>query len=195
VQEAAVDPGEAVARHYGNPRLERTILDQLRGTGSDPDRLEPAELAGVDQLHIGGTGAVVELARGAGIGRGARVLDLRCGLGGPARIFADQFGATVHGVDLTPSFVCAAESLTRWTGLSGRVSFSTGSALRLTFGPAEFDVATLVYVGMNIADKDALFAQAHRVLRPGGVFAIYDIMRTKLAVGLLPTGLQKTPRI
>jgi ubiquinone/menaquinone biosynthesis C-methylase UbiE len=113
----------------------------------------------------------------------------------PAWIFADQFGATVHGVDLTPSFVCAAESLTRWTGLSGRVSFSTGSALRLTFGAAESDVATLVHVGMNIADKDALFAQAHRVLRPGGVFAIYDIMRTKLAVGLLPTGLQKTPRI
>jgi MPBQ/MSBQ methyltransferase len=173
-----MDPEEAVARHYGNPRLERIILDQLRATGSDPDRLEPAELASVDQLHIGGTEAVEELARGAGIRSGTRVLDLGSGLGGPARLFAHRFGATVHGVDVTPSFVETAASLTRRTGLSGRVSFSTGSALRLDFAPGEFDVATLVHVGMNIEDKDTLFAQAHRVLRPGGMFAIYDIMRT-----------------
>jgi SAM-dependent methyltransferase len=63
-------------------------------------------------------------------------------------------------------------------GLAGQVDFRAGSATALPFADASFDAATLLHVGMNIADKPALFAGLARVLRPGGVFAIYDVMRT-----------------
>ncbi|NKX56222.1 class I SAM-dependent methyltransferase [Arthrobacter mobilis] len=173
-----MDVEAAVARHYGNPQLERIILDRLRAVGYDPDRLEAADLEALDHFHIGGADATRELARAAGIRPGAKVLDVGSGIGGPARMFAGEFGATVHGLDLTPSFVQVAVSLTRRTRQSHRVSFSIGSALRPGFGAAEFDVAMLLHVGMNIADKDSLFAQLHRVLKPGGRLVVYDIMRT-----------------
>jgi SAM-dependent methyltransferase len=171
-----MDTDSTVVRHYSIGDLEEKILTGLRAMGRDPDRISPEDLAGVDEFHIGGVQAAVELARGAGIGARTRVLDLGCGIGGPARLFAHEFGAQVHGVDVTPEFVDVAESLTRRCGLSDQVSFSRASALDLPLGADEFDVATLLHVGMNIDDKAALFAEAARVLKPGGVFAIFDIM-------------------
>ena len=50
------------------------------------------------------------------------------------------------------------------------------SALDMPFANGAFDFAYMMHVGMNIADKPALFAEVHRVLRPGGKFGIYDVM-------------------
>jgi hypothetical protein len=46
----------------------------------------------------------------------------------------------------------------------------------LPFGAATFDAATLIHVGMNIADKARLFAEARRVLKPGAPFCVYEVM-------------------
>src|SRR3546814_19108763 len=62
-------------------------------------------------------------------------------------------------------------------GQADRVAFRAGSALDLPFEAASFDAATLLHVGMNIPDKDRLCAEAARVLKPGGVFGVYDVMR------------------
>ncbi|HEV7849563.1 MAG TPA: methyltransferase domain-containing protein [Mycetocola sp.] len=168
----------AVAQHYRNPELESSILGALQRTGHDPEHLEPDDLLAVDQFHIGGVQAARDVAIGAGIGPTRVVLDIGSGLGGPARLFAHHFGATVVGVDLTPEFVETATSLTRRAGLSDRVRFVEGSALDLPFTANEFDVATLLHVGMNIQDKPAMFRSAARALKPGGMFAVYDVMRT-----------------
>ena len=171
-------PETAVADHYGNPELEKAILDALARTGHDPDQLEPDDLLAVDEFHIGGVQATRDLAVAAGITTGTEVLDIGSGIGGPARLFAHHFGATVVGVDLTPEFVRTATSLTARAGLTDSVAFVEGSGLRLPFAEDEFDVATLLHVGMNIADKPAVFAEVARVLKPGGVFAVNDIMLT-----------------
>src|SRR3546814_3455016 len=105
------------------------------------------------------------------------LLDIGCGLGGAARHFARACGCTVTGVDLTPEYVAVAEALTRMVGQADRVAFRAGSALDLPFEAASFDAATLLHVGMNIPDKDRLCAEAARVLKPGGVFGVYDGMR------------------
>lgn len=178
-----MDTEDAVSRHYSNPSLEELIVAKLLEAGKNPDRLAAQDLSAVDEFHIGGLEATREIAAAAGIGSGSRVLDLGSGLGGPARLFASEFGATVHGVDLTPDFVRAATSLTRRTGLDNQVTFGQGSVLQLGSVPGPFDVATLLHVGMNIADKAALFQEAASVLKPGGIFAIYDIM----AVGTQPS--------
>lgn len=168
---------DAVARHYANPALESSILNALRETGHDPDNLDPDDLLLADQFHIGGAQAARDVAVAAGIIPGCAVLDIGCGIGGPARFFAHHFGATVVGVDVTPEFVSTATRLSAGAGLADTVAFVEGNALDLTFADDEFDVATLLHVGMNIADKGALARHVARVLRPGGVFAVYDVMR------------------
>ncbi|MBG6239283.1 SAM-dependent methyltransferase [Mycetocola sp. CAN_C7] len=173
---SGMDP--AVARHYGNPQLEVAILGALTATGRDIDHLQPDDLLTVDEFHIGGVQSARDLALAAGITAGSRVLDVGSGIGGPARLFASHYGATVVGVDVTPEFVRTAASLTERTGLADQVAFVDASALNLPFADEEFDVATLLHVGMNIADKGTAFAEVARVLRPGGVFAIYDVMRS-----------------
>ena len=171
-------PETAVADHYRNPGLEQSILDALERTGHDPDQIEPDDLLAVDELHVGGVQATRDVAVAAGITSGTEVLDIGSGIGGPARLFAHHFGATVVGVDVTPEFVRTATSLTARAGLSHSVAFVEGSGLHLPFAEDEFDVATLLHVGMNIADKPAVFAEVARVLKPGGIFAVYDIMVT-----------------
>lgn len=170
---------ESVAAHYGRDNVEELLLGVISSAGGNPERFAPSELKGADQLHTGGPTATTRVAERAGINAGSHVLDLGSGMGGVARQLAHDFGATVHGVELTHQFVAAARSLTQRTGLTGQVTFSQGSILALPFGepPAEaFDAAVVVHVGMNIRDKDKMFAEAARVLRPGGVLAVYDVM-------------------
>lgn len=167
---------ESVAAHYGSINVEQQLLDMLRRDGKDPEHFSPADLHGADQLHTGGAVATSRVATRAGIGAGSRVLDIGSGLGGVARHLAHEFGATVHGIDLTPEFVLLSRSLTQRTGLAGSVTFSQGSALALPLEDSSFDSAVMIHVGMNIRDKDKVFAEAARVIRPGGVIAVYDIM-------------------
>ncbi|MGA7263296.1 MAG: methyltransferase domain-containing protein, partial [Stellaceae bacterium] len=74
-------------------------------------------------------------------------------------------------------YVRVAASLARWVGLGERVSYREGRALSLPFASGTFDGAYMLHVGMNIADKAALFAETRRVLKPQGVFGVYDVMR------------------
>ncbi|WP_427016497.1 class I SAM-dependent methyltransferase [Pseudarthrobacter sp. P1] len=168
---------ESVVKHYSSGNLEEQILAALRTGGKDPAHLHPDDLTGLDQLHTGGLEAALDIARGAGINGSSHVLDVGCGMGGPARVYAHAFGATVQGIDLTPEYVDVATSLSARVGLDHQVSFGVGNAASLPFEDASFDIATMLHVGMNIRDKDRVFAEVARVLRSGGVFAIYDIMK------------------
>ena len=111
-----------------------------------------------------------------------RLLDIGSALGGPARYFARYHGCDVTGIDLTEEFVSVARSLTQRLGMEGKVRFQQGSATAIPFAGASFDVATLIHVGMNIADKRLVFREVKRVLVVGGIFGIYDQMREAPAI-------------
>jgi SAM-dependent methyltransferase len=145
--------------------------------GKDPERLAAMDLAAGDEFHLGWLPATIALAKDLGLAHSMHVLDVGCGIGGPARYFAEAHACRVTGIDLTEEFVQVAAELTRRCGLGDRVAFRQGSALDLPFGAGTFDAATLIHVGMNIADKAKLFAEVRRVLRPGGLFCVYDVMR------------------
>ena len=169
------DWNDRIVSHYTKEGLFERIMAGLTAMGKDAGTLTLEDLKPVDEFHIGGLQATSDLLDQVEIGPETKVLDIGSGIGGPARHLASRFGAHVTGLDLTPEYVEIAERLTQMTGLS--VNFRQGSALDMPFGDHEFDLATLLHVGMNVPDKPKLFAEAARVLRPGGVFAVYDVMQ------------------
>lgn len=142
--------------------------------GSGPSSTN--DLAPVDQFHIGGKRVTLELLELPGAERGARVVDLGGGLGGPARTLAATYGCRVAVLDLTEEFCRVGRLLTSRTGHAGLVTFAAGDANRAPFPDGTFDLAWTQHAQMNVAAKDELFAEVRRILRPGGRFAFHEIM-------------------
>ena len=165
-----------VREHYSAASLTERIKPALAAIATEGRMLTVAELAPLDQFHTRGILATAELASAAGIERSTRVLDLGCGIGGPARYLAATFGCTVTGVDLSPDFIDAATYLTARCGLSDRVTFHSGDALHLSFEDAAFDTVFLQHVAMNIQDRAALYAEVRRILTTDGRFVVHDVV-------------------
>lgn len=168
---------KAVARHYTTGALTQRVRDALIASGVDPDAATVADLKTADEFHTGGVAATDHLFGQLSPTHATRVLDIGCGIGGTSRYVADRYDATVTGVDLTPEFVETAASLSALVGLSDKVAFLEGSALDMPVPDAGFDLAVMMHVGMNIEDKQGLFAEVSRVLATGGTFALFDVMR------------------
>ena len=167
-----------VAGFYGaRGGLVPAISSALEAAGLDPAALRPADLASVDEFHIRGRAATLEIVEALDLTADAHVVDLGSGLGGPARTIAELTGCTITGVDLTPEFCEVATALSEWTGLSDRTRFQVGDATATALPDASADAAVTVHVAMNIPDKAALYAEAFRVLAPGGRFVAYDVLQ------------------
>ena len=166
----------ATNAYWGRSGLERTILETLAAAGTNVDALTIDDLAPADHFHSGGMNATQRLARLAELRPGMRVLDVGGGLGGPARTLAAEFGCRVTVVDLTESYVQAGEALTARLGLTDRVKHRIGDALALDVGVDAFDVVWTQNSGMNIPDKERLYAGFARMLRPGGLLALQEPM-------------------
>lgn len=167
---------QAADGYWGRAGLGKAILDALSAQGKNLDALTVDDLAPLDQFHGGGKPATVRLAQLAGLTPGTRVLDVGGGLGGPARTLAAQFGCQVTLVDPTDSYREASELLTERLGLADRLTHRAGSALDLPIDDQSFDVVWTQNSGMQIQDKARLYAEFHRVLRPGGWLAIQEPM-------------------
>jgi len=165
----------AVEAHYARRSLGDTILAALREAGKDLEHLTPDDLAPVDEFHSGQRNATVRLAQLARVSGSEAVLDVGCGIGGPSRFLAKEFGCRVTGLDLTAEFIEVANMLARRTGLAGKVTYHRGDALDLPFADASFDLAWSQNAAMNIADRDRLYAEMRRVLKPNGRLAIQDV--------------------
>ena len=164
---------EVIARHYAQPSRVDAVLAVVDAM-KPADRLETADLAPLDQFHAGGLEATRQLAALAGIGAGHRVLDVGAGVGGPARFLAETYGCSVTGIDLAADYCRLAEALTARCGLKYKATFRPADALDLPFADDTFDAVWTQHVAMNIADRPRLYRQMHRVLRPGGIVALYD---------------------
>lgn len=164
---------QAINDHYSRKDLGDTIQSALARTGETISSHD--DTAAFDDIHIRGREATRELAQMAGLKKGMTVLDLGCGIGGTARTLAAEYGCIVTGVDLVEEYCRAAEMLTAQVGLSDRVFFRHGDMAALPFDPSTFDVVWTAHTVMNIEDKEKLFAGMGRVLKTGGLLALYEV--------------------
>lgn len=169
---------QEVARHYTHGNLITAIRDGLKAIGKTTGSVTIDDLAPVDEFHIGGRGASEDFLSQLNLAPDTHVLDVGCGLGGAARFAASRYRCRVTGVDLTDEYVQTGTALCAWVGLGDRIELRCASALELPFLDHVFDGAYMLHVGMNIPDKAKLCAEVGRVLRPGALFGIYDVMRT-----------------
>ena len=184
---------EAIQTHYTRADLGDVILAALEKAGKDLNRLTPEDLAPIDQFHIRGRTATLELARAAGLDANKRVLDVGSGVGGTSRCLAKEFGCRVTGIDLTDEYCRAAAMLSARVGLTDLVDYRQGDATCLPFEDAVFDVVWTEHVAMNIPDKRRLYREMQRVLKPGGTLAIYDVLAGPSGPVLFPVPWARTP--
>jgi ubiquinone/menaquinone biosynthesis C-methylase UbiE len=186
---------EGIQQHYARSDLGTAILAALADAGKDVNHLKPEDLAPVDEFHIRGRQATLELARAVDLDTTKQVLDVGSGVGGPSRSIAHEFGCRVTGIDLTDEYCRVATMLAERVALSHLVSYRPGDALNLPFPEETFDVVWTQHAAMNVSDKATMYREAHRVLKPSGVLAIYDILAGPAGQVLFPVPWARFPEM
>jgi SAM-dependent methyltransferase len=165
-----------VTGQYSTGRSQRGIEQALAAAGQDLSNLRPADLGALEDFHTMGRIATQQLAQLAKITSGDVVLDAGSGIGGTARFLAGQHGCHVTAIDVTPEYCDTARWLNQLVGLDHLIDVRAGDVTALPLSDAAFSVVISQHVQMNIADKQRLYAEARRVLAPGGRLAIWDIV-------------------
>ena len=165
---------KAIADHWGKGDVYSLIVSALNKMSKPLEGLTVEDLAPVDHFHARGFPATVELADRLPIKAGQHIVDIGCGLGGPARYIAKRFQCNVSGLDITEPFVEAANKLTALLGMERQVKIVHGDGQRLPYPDSHFDGAYTQHVTMNVADRPRFFAEAYRVLKPGAFFALTE---------------------
>lgn len=165
-----------VTGHYSRDSLADALIARLAAHGIDRATVTLDHLAALDQMHVRGHEATVELADALGITAGMKVLDVGAGIGGPARVLAGTYKAQVTALDLTPVLCEANRALNELVGLGDRITVVEGDATALPFEAGTFDRALTIHASMNIARKRTMYREVFRTLRPGGRFGFYDIV-------------------
>jgi ubiquinone/menaquinone biosynthesis C-methylase UbiE len=169
----------SINRQYGVPNLTKNLLTTLRAEGLDLEELSRDELNIFDEFHLKARKATREMAELSGTAQGMKVLDVGCGIGGPARTLAYEFGCIVDGIDLCREYIHAAKALTDLVGLADNVRFKYGNALELPYENVSFELVWLQHVAVNIERKSALLREISRVLTTSGRLAFYEIFSLK----------------
>jgi sarcosine/dimethylglycine N-methyltransferase len=164
--------GGSVRGHYASEGIIERVLTALRNANGPDLPITPGTLAPIDHFHGKGVIATEELVAELQPKASDNLLDIGCGIGGPARWIATKCGCRVTGVDLTAEFCAAARELNRLTGLADRVEILHGDALSLPSPDNSFDRAYSQAALMNISEKRGVLREAFRVLRPGGSLAL-----------------------
>jgi SAM-dependent methyltransferase len=165
---------KTISDHWGTGDVYARIMEAMKVASLSPDTVTVEQLAPVDHFHARGFPATVELADALPIRAGHHIVDIGCGIGGPARYLAQRFGCRVSGVDITAPFVEAANKLTALLKMESLVEVKLGDGQQLPFADELFDGGYAQHVTMNIADRPRFFAEACRVLKPGAFFAITE---------------------
>jgi len=136
----------------------------------------PAELARVPDGAVESFAGVANPFSLGRLEQGERVLDLGSGAGTDSLVAVQMVGSegSVTGIDMTAEMLEKARAAAIELG-ADNVEFVEGEVERLPFADGSFDVVISNGVIDLVPDKDAVFSEIHRVLRPGGRIQIADV--------------------
>lgn len=172
-----MDNENTVETHYTHGNLLKTLELAFNELGKTADSVTLEQLTTVDEFHIGGREATAHLFDLVEFPEQAQFLDIGCGLGGTARYLASQYDSRVVGIDLTAEYLNVGKLFNQKLGLADKINLLQASALSLPFADNSFDAISMLHVGMNVTDKQQLFTEVYRCLRPNSYFLLYDVMQ------------------
>lgn len=164
-------------KFYTATNLFSSITKALTASGKNIGYLTTEDLAPIDEFHIRGIKATKELAELSKINQDDKILDLGCGLGGSARYLASNYGCYVTGIDITQEYSNTAAELSKLVKLDDKTEFHHADAINLPFEKGNYDVVWSEHVQMNIENKQKLFNEIYRVLKPNGKLIFYDVFK------------------
>jgi len=165
-----------IENHYLKERLFEDIINRLKEQNIALGNVKRSDIAGADEFHVRGASVSKELANSIDL-NGLKVLDVGCGLGGPCRMLADEYNCQTTGIDLSSEYIRTANKLSELVNLKSKTTFIQGDATELPFEDNSFDVVWTQHVQMNIPDKGKFYSEINRVLKTGGHFLFYDILK------------------
>ncbi len=163
-----------IEKQYYHANLFEEICERLDWQDIGLNSITRSDISGVDEFHVRGAEVSNELVEEIYL-KNCKVLDVGCGLGGPARMLADRFNCHVTGIDLCAEYIRTAKKLSELTGLTKSTKFIHGDALNLPFEDGSFDIVWTQHAQMNVADKTKFYSEIKRVLTDEGTIVFYDI--------------------
>ncbi len=133
---------------------------------------------GAGYMAPGGAGNVAKMLEGIDT-PGKRILDIGCGIGGPALEMARAHGATVVGIDLEAPLVARATQTAAEHGLSDQCTFQAVTIGPLPFTDECFDIVISAGAYTQTADKAGILGESYRVLKPGGYLSSYEWLKSE----------------
>jgi len=157
-----IDQVERPDEDYFYPESELPIFEKIWGKGF---------------VSPGGPEEIAKIMQGVDL-ENKRVLDIGCGMGGIDILLARDYGAAeVVGIDVERPVLEKAKKYAREENLTERLEFIHVDPGPLRFADASFDIVFSKDALLHIPDKQMLFSEIYRVLKPGGLFVAGDWLR------------------
>ncbi|KAG9254060.1 CgERG6-2 protein [Emericellopsis atlantica] len=118
------------------------------------------------------------LAHAIGIQEGMRVLDVGCGVGGPAREIAKFTGAHITGLNNNDYQIERATHYAHKEGLSNQLQYVKGDFMQMSFPDNSFDAVYAIEATVHAPTLEGIYSEIYRVLKPGGTFGVYEWLMT-----------------
>ncbi|TGO47781.1 hypothetical protein BOTNAR_0506g00010 [Botryotinia narcissicola] len=118
------------------------------------------------------------LAAKIGIKDGDKVLDVGCGVGGPAREIAKFTGAHITGLNNNDYQIERATRYAAKEGMSDQLKFVKGDFMQMSFPENSFDAVYAIEATVHAPSLEGVYSQIFKVLKPGGTFGVYEWLMT-----------------
>ena len=119
------------------------------------------------------------LAHVMGLRDNMKVLDVGCGVGGPAREICNFSGANITGLNNNDYQIERANRYSQIHGLAHKLNFVKGDFMQMAFPENSFDAVYAIEATVHAPSLEGVYSQIFRVLKPGGVFGVYEWLMTE----------------